>query len=251
MTANTVYLITGANRGLGHGLVSSYLSRPNTTVIATIRDTENPALTAPLTALPVGASSELILIKLESTKDSDFPAAIETIEKKHGIAQIDVVIASAAVNADFLPVASTSVDTIKTYMEINTYGPLRLFQAVLPLLEKAKNPKFVFLGSPIASLSMVERTALVPMTPYACSKVVVHWLSRKIHLEHANIISLVCDPGFVQTDMGNNFARTFGMKEAVTTVADSVKFLVKTIDEATKTDTSGHFPSLEGGDLAW
>jgi norsolorinic acid ketoreductase len=80
-------------------------------------------------------------------------------------------------------------------MEINTYGPLRLFQAVLPLLEKAKNPKFVFLGSPIASLSMVERTALVPMTPYACSKVVVHWLSRKIHLEHANIISLVCDPG--------------------------------------------------------
>ncbi|KAK2777677.1 hypothetical protein FQN53_002128, partial [Emmonsiellopsis sp. PD_33] len=34
----TTYAITGANRGLGLGLVKTYLSRPNTSVIAIVRN---------------------------------------------------------------------------------------------------------------------------------------------------------------------------------------------------------------------
>lgn len=51
--------------------------------------------------------------------------------------------------------------------------------------------------------------------------------------------------------MGNVGAAAFGMKEATTTIDDSVKFLVFTIDSVTKEKTSGHFHSIEGGDFAW
>jgi hypothetical protein len=35
---NTVCLISGANRGVGRGLVEALLSRPNTTIIAAVRN---------------------------------------------------------------------------------------------------------------------------------------------------------------------------------------------------------------------
>jgi len=100
-------------------LVSCYLSRPNTTVIATIRDSANSTLTIPLTALTAGASRKLILIDLESTGDSDYPSATKGLEAKLGITHVDVVIANAGVNTDFLPVASTPIDTIKSYTDRN------------------------------------------------------------------------------------------------------------------------------------
>ena len=56
---------------------------------------------------------------------------------------------------------------------------------------------------------------------------------------------------FVQTDLGNAGARFFGMKEATTTIADATNYVVKTIDDATREKTSGHFPTIEGGDFAW
>ena len=80
---------------------------------------------------------------------------------------------------------------------------------------------------------------------------------------------------FVQTETGNEGARFFGMPEAPIPIKDSVDFLVATvsacyaichaskvkrllicllraqIDSATKEKTSGHFPSIEGGDFAW
>jgi len=112
-------------------MVSSSLSWPNTTVIAIVRDTEKTDLTKPLTTLPVGASSKLILIELESTKDSDYPAAIENLETNYGISHIDVVIASAGVNTDFGPVESTSIDTVKDHISHCEGRFLRMYGGVL------------------------------------------------------------------------------------------------------------------------
>ena len=40
MPKNISYLVTGANRGIGRGLVAAFLARPHATVIAAVRDPE-------------------------------------------------------------------------------------------------------------------------------------------------------------------------------------------------------------------
>ena len=51
--------------------------------------------------------------------------------------------------------------------------------------------------------------------------------------------------------MGNAGAITFGMKEAITTIKDSVNGLVVQIDGATREKTSGHFVMFTGEEFAW
>ncbi|KAK7542634.1 putative aflatoxin biosynthesis ketoreductase nor-1 [Phyllosticta citribraziliensis] len=246
MSANTVYLITGANRGIGKGLTATYLSRDNTTVIAAVR---NVASADSLNDLPKGQGSSLVIVPLDSS-DEQAPAKAVQLLLSKGITHIDVVIANAGISDDFSPIATLSGSVIKQHVEVNAYGPLFLFQAVLPLLNESKNPKFVALGSPIGSIGNMESRPF-QMSAYGISKAVLHYILRKIHFEHANVTSFPVDPGFVQTDMGNAGAAMFGLKEATTTIEDSVNYIVSTIDGASKEKTSGHFPTIEGGEFAW
>ena len=83
---------------------------------------------------------------------------------------------------------------VRAHVETNAYGPLLLFQAVQPLLEKAKQPKFVALGSPIGSVGGMEMRPF-PMTAYGVSKAMLHYIMRKIHFENEGLISFPVDPG--------------------------------------------------------
>lgn len=80
-TTPTTYLITGTTRGIGKGLVASLLQRPNTTIIACVRDPLAPAAQN-LRDLPRCAegSSKLIIVKLDSTQDSDAKNVVEEIQ---------------------------------------------------------------------------------------------------------------------------------------------------------------------------
>ncbi|KAI4704390.1 putative secondary metabolism biosynthetic enzyme [Alternaria sp. BMP 2799] len=244
--AGTTYLITGAARGLGKAMVETYVARPNNTVIAVARTTSSAES---LKSLPAGKDSKLIVIAYDS-RDAEGPKkAIEEL-KSQGITTIDTVIANAGVSSDYAPVASVSLDVLKSHVEVNAYGPLLLFQAVLPLLLKSSTPKFAALGTPIASITGMESRPF-PMAAYGMSKVMLHWMVCKAHFDHPELTAFVLDPGFVQTDMGNEGAKTFGMEKAFITVEDSANFLVSTIDKATREETSGHFPTIEGGDFKW
>ncbi|KAF1993044.1 aflatoxin biosynthesis ketoreductase nor-1 [Amniculicola lignicola CBS 123094] len=242
----TTYLITGAARGLGKAMVATYLARPNNTVIAVARTTSSAES---LKSLPVGKDSKLIVVAFDS-RDTEGPKkAVEELQSQ-GITTIDTAIANAGISMDHAPVASVSLDVLKSHVEVNAYGPLLLLQAVLPLLLNSPNPKFAALGTPIASITGMESRPF-PMAAYGMSKVMLHWMIRKAHFDHPELIAFVLDPGFVQTDMGNEGARTLGMEKAFITVEGSANFLVSAIDKATKEDTSGHFPTIEGGDFKW
>ena len=77
---NTTYLISGTTRGIGKGLVQSLLQRPNTTIIAGVRDTTAPAALA-LHDLPKAQNSHLILVRLNSTSETDAEEAVKYIQK--------------------------------------------------------------------------------------------------------------------------------------------------------------------------
>lgn len=190
---NTIYLITGANRGIGRGLAETFLARPNTTVIAAVRDPAS-ASSQSLQSLPKGNSSHLITVKVDSKSSTDPTTVVEALQKENGIDHLDVVIANAGISQDFSPVHGVSIPVLQEHIEVNAYGPIYLYQAVYALLKKSKKPTFVGLGSPIGSIGGMEQR------PYSCagygpSKAILHWITRKIHFENEDFVSFVADPG--------------------------------------------------------
>lgn len=194
----TIYLITGANRGLGQGLASHYLSLPNNTVIAAVRD-PNHTTAQSLSNLPKGPSSKLIIVKIDSSSGTDPAAAVKVLESKHHITYIDVIIANAGIckSESFGPVKSIKTEGLRDHVEVNGIGPLVLFQAFLHLLEESRHPgTFVVIGSPLGSIGGMELRPM-PTFTYGASKAIAHYLVRKIHFEHENLIAYALDPGYV------------------------------------------------------
>jgi len=90
-SSNTVYLITGANRGLGLGMVTALLKRPNTTVIAGVRDVTSSSSQA-LLSLHTAEASKLVLAHIDSNDHRSAELAIKDLKD---IDKIDTVIANA------------------------------------------------------------------------------------------------------------------------------------------------------------
>ena len=74
---------------------------------------------------------------------------------------------------------------------------------------------------------------------YGSSKSVIAWYGVRINAEDEWLNAFVLDPGWVQTDMGNAAARTFGVAEAPTTAEESVSGLHRVLTTATKEKYGG------------
>ncbi|KAK2871608.1 hypothetical protein FQN49_003011 [Arthroderma sp. PD_2] len=223
MASNTtVVLITGANRGIGKGLLETYLARPNHTVIGTVRDLKT---SSNLSELPKNPSSSLIIVKIDSAYEADPFAAVRELESDHGISSLDIVVANAAILKGFPKVEAVTSASMGEHYQVNVIGPVLLFQAVLPLMQKAFMPKFVTISSSAGSIGEMEQRPF-PNAAYGPTKASLNYLTRKIHLEHEDIIAVPIDPGWPESDMGNFAAATFGLPAAELTVADSVQGLI-------------------------
>lgn len=181
--------------GIGRGLVAHYLSLQNHTIIAAVRTTTNLNSTS-LSQLPKGPGSSLILIEIDALKEETPLLAIKTLKETHKVTHIDTVIANAGICDDTYTVSTVPFNVLKEHVAVNAYGPVLLFQAVLPLLLKSKTPKFLAMGSPIGSVSNIEARPF-PLAAYGMSKTMLHWAVRKISFEHEEIVSFVVDPGLV------------------------------------------------------
>ncbi|KAL8652721.1 MAG: hypothetical protein Q9210_002522 [Variospora velana] len=234
--------------GIGAGLVDIYLSRPNTIVIAAVRDPNHPT-SQKLSSVSKDSSSKIIIVKIDNKSETDPAAAVKSIQSQ-GIDKLDLVIANAAICNDWDPVATVDPEVFKEHVVVNGFAVLFLFQAVLPMLQKSESAKFVGIGTPMGSVGGMDLRPY-PMTAYGSSKALFHWIVRKVHFEHPELVSLVIDPGVVQTDMGNTGVRKFGMAEAPTPIKDSAEGCVTQIDAATKEKGSGTFSGWNGEAFPW
>ena len=143
--APTTVLISGANRGLGKGLLEFYLAKPDHTIIAANRDPAVPA-SRTLSEIPTAKGTKLIVVKSDATQEGDAFAAVKKLEKQ-GIDHLDVVIANAGVAMAFPLVKDVKTSDIQAHIVPNVFGVVWLYQATRSLLEKAEQPKFVTMGS--------------------------------------------------------------------------------------------------------
>lgn len=80
------------------------------------------------------------------------------------------------------------------HFNVNAAGVIRLFQAVLPLLKKGTNPRFMVISSGVATITNME---YIPFTvpSYGASKAAINFLARRIHFENEDLIAFAVHPG--------------------------------------------------------
>ncbi|KAL1864017.1 hypothetical protein Daus18300_007982 [Diaporthe australafricana] len=244
--APTIVLISGANRGLGKALLERYLAKDDHAVIAAVRDLNHPT-SQDLKEVPKGKQSRLIVVKVDSSVESDPFKAVEELSAQ-GIDHIDLVIANAGIAQAFPTVAELKVADLQTHITPNVFGVVWLYQATIPLLRKSTGPKWVTMGS---SAGQLENQPPIPNAAYGPSKAAVHWLTKRINAEEDSLTAFVLHPGFVQTEMGNSSARLFGLEKADITVDESCDGTVRLIDVATKESHGGKLWDNSGTLLTW
>jgi len=123
--------ITGTSTGFGK-LMTETLSREGHTVIAGMRAIQgkNADVARELAALP-----NVDVVELEVTSDDSVNQAVAYALEKYG--KIDVLVNNAAV-AGFGLVEGYTIDQVKNMLEVNLYGVLRTYHAVLPSMRQAR-----------------------------------------------------------------------------------------------------------------
>lgn len=247
---DTVVFITGASRGIGRTLVGTFLLRPKHTVIGSVRDT-TAGYVKELEALPKAEGSRLQLVKIESRNSADPAAAIANLA---GVDHIDVVVANAGGAGEnaMVPLDVVSAEIVTDTFTVNTLGPLALYQAVKPLLEKSQAPKWVSVSSAAGSIGRLEAHKAHIAPAYGIAKAGLNWTTTAIHSANQGFIAFAVHPGLVQTESGNESARAMGLPEAPHTQRQSIDAILGLIDHATREKSSGKFfDVIDGSEIPW
>ena len=183
-------LITGTSTGFGK-LMTKTLAGEGHTVIATMRgvDGKNAASAKELAAIP-----NVEVVEMDVTSDGSVINAINKVLTRHG--QIDVLVNNAAV-AGFGLLEAYSLDQIRNLFEVNFYGVIRTYQAVLPSMRKHKS------GLIINLTSGASGHTLPFMVPYLSTKFGVESITEGMQdeLSEYGIENVSIQPGVYPTEM--------------------------------------------------
>uniref|UniRef100_H0Z571 C-factor-like n=1 Tax=Taeniopygia guttata TaxID=59729 RepID=H0Z571_TAEGU len=250
-------LVTGANRGLGLGLIQHFLRlpKPPQWIFATCRDPKGQRARE-LQNL-ASKHPNLVIIGLEVANPASIKAAAAKVEEYLGGSGLNLLIN----NAGMLKAKTLEDETLEDMREVyttNTVGPLLMGQAFLPLLKKAAQ------GSPGSGLSCSKAAIInmssiggsiassygwemMPNPSYRCSKAALNMLSRcqSLAYKEHGILCVALHPGWVQTDMGST-----GSFKPPLTVDDSVQGMLKVLSSISEKET-GAFLDWEGKVVPW
>jgi NAD(P)-dependent dehydrogenase (short-subunit alcohol dehydrogenase family) len=222
----TTIFITGANRGIGFELARRYAD-VGWRVIAGVRDI---ARAQPL--LPFAECVEV------DVAESDSVAALAA---KYSKDTIDILINNAGViGPDAQSSSQMDFDGFFDTLNVNTLGPLRVAQALLPALKRAKAAKIITITSKMGSLSYASSDHIA----YRASKAAVNKVMQCVatDMKPQGIAVAVIHPGWVRTDMGG--------ASADIDVSTSAKGIMSVIEKLS-TSTTGQFWNYDGSAIQW
>ncbi|KAJ7661927.1 hypothetical protein DFH06DRAFT_1191056 [Mycena polygramma] len=147
---------------------------------------------------------------------------------------------AARISNYYGPLATTPLSQFHDHWEVNTLGPVVLFQAAHTLLLASPTgaPTFALISTVGASMTSYLHLSA---SSYGSSKAAVNFLIKVLAAEHPTLIALAISPGWVATEMGNAGTVANGLPAAPVTLEDSVTGIMSRIDGATVEKTSGRF----------
>ena len=187
-----VVFITGTSTGFGK-LMTITLAKAGYCVIAGMRGTTGKN---EVVANELAGMANVDVVEIDVTSDESVRAAFETVLSKHDT--VDILVNNAAITGYGL-LEAYSLDQIRRMFEVNFYGVIRTYQAVLPAMRKAKK------GLIINITSGASGHTLPFMIPYFASKFGVESITEGLQAELAQfgIENVSIQPGVYPTEMNN------------------------------------------------
>ena len=223
------WVITGANRGLGLEFAKQLLADGHT-IIAGIRNPEAMDF----------HHEQMTVYQLDVAST----ISVETFAKnvKSSVSSIDVLVNNAGrMDGRWQSLEEVDPDMSLDVLNVNTIGPLRVSQALWPLLQGDKPTKVANISSLMGSIDdcMSGRSYA-----YRTSKTGLNMITKILAVEGQtdNITVTSYHPGWAKTDMGG--------ERAPVPASISVQGLIGLIREQTA-DRSGRFFEYTGEELPW
>jgi len=190
-----IVLITGANRGIGLETARQLARRGFHVVIAARDEASGREAVKAITA----AGGKATFLPLDVSNSDSIRAATGEFSKVAD--HLDVLINNAGIYPDRgLTVLTLPRAQLDQTFETNTFGPLEVAQAFLPLLRKAAAARVINVSSGYGQLD-----GLSPEVPsYCLSKLALNGLTLMLARALAPdriAVNSMC-PGWVRTDMG-------------------------------------------------
>jgi NAD(P)-dependent dehydrogenase (short-subunit alcohol dehydrogenase family) len=201
MSEQTIALVTGANKGIGYEIAAG-LGALGWSVGVGGRDEERrEAAVAKLCA----AGADAFGVPLDVTDDASVAAAAGLMEERAG--RLDVLVNNAGVTGG-MPQEPTRVDlaAVRTVVDTNVLGVIRVTNAMLPLLRRSASPRIVNMSSAVGSITR-QSTPGAETGPisaaYAPSKTFLNALTVQYakELRDTNILINAACPGYCATDL--------------------------------------------------
>jgi NAD(P)-dependent dehydrogenase (short-subunit alcohol dehydrogenase family) len=217
-----IAVVTGGNRGIGLEICRQ-LAQAGMHVVLTARDEAK----GKAAAKKLGVESH----QLDVDSDESVKAFVRWIKDTHG--RCDVLVNNAGVMLDprGSRVLDSKIETYRDTLETNLLGPLRMIQAIAPLMKNQGYGRIVNMSSGQGQLSDMG----VGTPAYRVSKTALNALTRTTAADlHGTgiLVNAMC-PGWVRTDMGGS-----GAPRSVEQGADTALWLA-TLPE--KGPTGGYF----------
>ncbi len=226
-------LITGANRGIGLELTRERLAQGDS-VIACARDPERAAALDGLHGAHRDRMDRLTLDVVDA-------ASVFALCNAVGERPVDVLVANAGIIG---PERQSTLDMdyegwAETFA-VNTMGPLRVVQALLPNLRRSQNALVMIVSSQMGSMASSASDRLA----YRASKAAVNKVAQALahDFKPMGIAVIAVHPGWVRTDMGG--------PQATLAPTESARGLSRLIDE-TGLARTGRFVNVDGAELNW
>ena len=223
------WIVTGGNRGIGKEFIHQLLSRQQT-VITGVRNPEQMDVEHDL----------LSIVKLDV---SDSQSVIEFAQTVSQLTDnVDVLVNNAGrIDGRWQTIREVDPDVSLDVLNVNTIGPLRVTQALWPLLENTGNSKVANISSLMGS---IDDCLSGRSYAYRTSKTGLNMITKILSVEGQETdISVSCyHPGWVQTDMGG--------ERAPVQPHESVEGLIGLI-EMQSLGRSGRFFEYTGVELPW
>ena len=186
MKSKKIWFVTGAGRGMGVDIAKAALAA-GYSVVATGRDTR-------AVAKAVGASDDLLVVKLDVTSHADAEAAVRSAIDHFG--RIDVLVNNAG-NFKAGYFEELTPEQIEQQLAATLLGPMNVTRAILPIMRGQRSGHIITISSTAGLIGFEFGSA------YAVSKFGVEgWMeSLAPEIEPFGIHTTVVNPGFFRTEL--------------------------------------------------